>query len=232
MKCIVIEDETLAQEILLNYIERVKKLKLIGLFNNAPEAISFVKNNPVDVIFLDIHMPVLNGIDFLKSIYPRPFIVITSAYPQYALESYNFEVLDYLLKPFSFERFNQAISKINSYKQKLLEKGFEPGLAEHLFVRADRKLIRINYSDILFVEGFGNYVKIYTPVEVILTREKMSDIEDILPTSRFIRVHKSYIVAIRHIHSLDKETIYIGKYLIPIGNSYRSNFFARVHQPE
>ncbi len=232
MKCIVIEDETLAQEILVNYIERFEKLKLVGLFNNAPEALSFLKNNSVEVIFLDIQMPVLNGIDFLKSIYPRPFVVITSAYPQYALESYNFEVLDYLLKPFSFERFSQAISKIDSYKQKLLDKGFEPGLTEHIFVKADRKLIRINLSDILFVEGFGNYVKIYTPSEVILTREKMCDIENVLPASRFVRVQKSYIVAIRQIHSMDNETIYIGKYFIPIGNSYKSSFFARVHQPE
>ncbi|MFN3950976.1 MAG: LytR/AlgR family response regulator transcription factor [Thermaurantimonas sp.] len=232
MKCIVIEDEILAQEIHINYIERVEKLKLIGLFSNAPEAITFLKNNSAEIIFLDIHMPVLNGIDFLKSIYPRPFVVITSAYPQYALESYNFEVLDYLLKPFSFERFSQAVLKIDSYKQKLLEKGFEPVLTDHIFVKADRKLLKINLSDILFVEGFGNYVKIYTPMEVILTREKMSDIENVLPTSRFIRVHKSYIVAIRHIHRVDSETIYISKYFIPIGNSYKSIFFARVHQPE
>lgn len=232
MKCIVIDDETLAQEILMNYIERTPALRLVGVFSNSFEALTFLKNNPVELIFLDIQMPVLSGIDFLKTLYPRPLIIITSAYPQYALESYHFEVVDYLLKPFSYERFEQALAKIDRFKQKLLDKSFEQSSSEYLFVKVERRLVKINLDDILFVEGFGNYVKIYTPREVVVTREKMGDVEKYLPASTFVRVHKSYIVSLRHIDSIEQETIYAGKYFIPIGNSYKAEFFSRLQQSE
>ena len=202
MNCIIIDDEPLAREAMEMLVEENKELCLLSMFNNAVSAARFMEEHSVDLIFLDIQMPGITGIEFAHTVSKRTLIIFTTAYTEYALDSYEVDAIDYLVKPIETERFQKAVQKALSY---------------HSF--------KVNYADILFIEGLKDYVILQLPEQRIITRMNMKGISELLPQDLFLRVNKSYIVNTRHIDSFDNNDIYIGNYEIAIGNSYRDTFF-------
>jgi two-component system, LytTR family, response regulator len=232
IRCIAVDDEPLALNIIKEYVSKIPFLQLVKTFDNAIDVISFLKENTTDIIFLDIQMEELTGIQLLKVLRVKPKIIITTAYDSYAISSYELDVTDYLLKPFSFERFFKAVNK--SYEIIMLEKGekikaeeiVSPGAMEdYFFVKTEFRLQKVNFSDILYIEGQGDYLSIATTQGKIMTLQNFSKIETLLPASKFVRVHKSYIIPIKRIEKIERNRIKIGEKIIPIGDTYREVFF-------
>jgi len=229
MKCIVVDDEPLGREGIRLLIEEVKELSLLDKFSSAGAAAKFLANNEADLVFLDIQMPGINGIDFAKTIPKKTLIVFTTAYPEYALDSYEVEAIDYLVKPIESDRFQKAVNKALSY-HKLLKADYAKSKIEsitdgYFFIRAERKIFKIRFMDVLFIEGLNNYVMIHTEEQKIITAMNIKIIYEQLPGDIFVRVSKSYIVNVQQIGSCDNNSVFIGKNEIPIGNAYRSHFF-------
>jgi DNA-binding LytR/AlgR family response regulator len=229
LKCMVIDDEPLAIQLLANHVSKVSFLELVNTFNNPMEALISFNSNPVDLIFLDIQMPQLTGIQFMKLLQNRAQVIITSAYEEYAMEGYDHNVTDYLLKPISFERFYKSVEKaynINNPTHKINPKqDLYPATGGYIFVKVETKMVRVELDDILFIEGLKNYVSIFTKTQRIVTLQVMKQLEEILPANRFIRVHKSYIVALDKINSIERQEISINDRIIPIGITYQEQFF-------
>ena len=224
LKCIIIEDEVLAQDVIKSHLERVGTLELAGVYRNAPEAVAALKTGDIDIMFLDIRLPGMSGLQFLRGLKDPPLVVLTTAYSEYALESYEFNVIDYLLKPISFERFSKAVNKI--LDGRLFTAAAKEAYLysdDHIFVRSNSKFFRVNFSEILYIQGMRDYLKIYTPDYALVTHQTMNDLEKTLPTRHFIRVHKSYIIALKHIRSIYGNTIELGKATIPIGINYKES---------
>jgi two-component system LytT family response regulator len=217
ISCIVIDDTPLAVEKLENFIKQIPLLNLLKSFNSGIDAISFMKINPVDLVFLDIQMEQFSGLQFLESLQNRPKIVIVSAYSQYAVNGFDYSVTDYLLKPYSFERFLKAVDKVQN------DLGFKLA-KDYMFVKTEYRMARINFSEILYIEGQGAYLKIVTQKEKIMTLQNFQNMENLLPVNNFLRVHKSYIVAINKIENIERNIIKIGEQRIPVGASYRDKF--------
>jgi len=230
LKCLIIDDEPLAQRVLEKYISELSNLELKGKCSDAIEAMEVLQNEPMDLIFLDINMPRLSGINFLKSYKNPPMVIITTAYTEYALESYELNVLDYLKKPFSFERFLQAIQKAED-KMKAPAEVAETvkDEREYIFVKANKKTINIKLDSIQYVEALGDYVKIYTKEGHVVTYQSLKGIERLLPSLKFYRIHKSYIVSLSKIKSIEGNMVHMEKGTIPIGNNYKQGFFQRIH---
>jgi len=230
IRCIIIEDERLAQDVIKSHLDRSGRFKLVGVYRNAPEAMEAIEKEEVDLIFLDIQLPGMTGLTFLRSLTNPPLVVFTTAYPEYALESYEFNVIDYLLKPVSYERFSKTIDKIIDGKIfKTAENEVQPFYREHIFIRSNSKFFRISFSDIVYIEGMKDYLKIHTGEHVIITHQTMGEMENILPASQFIRIHKSYIVAFARIKSVYGNSVEMEKALLPIGLVYKEkvmNFIA------
>jgi DNA-binding LytR/AlgR family response regulator len=228
LKCMVIDDEPLAIQLLENHIGKVSFLKLTNTFNNPLEALISLNTTPVDLIFLDIQMPQLNGVQFMKLLQHRAHVIITSAYQEYAIEGFEHNVVDYLLKPISFERFYKAVEKANKLKDPAQPLGrapdFYPATGGYIFIKVETKMVRIELDDILFIEGLKNYVSIQTKTKKIITLQVMKQLEEILPPNRFVRVHKSYIIALDKINSIERQEIYIHDRVIPIGITYQESF--------
>jgi DNA-binding LytR/AlgR family response regulator len=229
LKCLIIEDEKLAQDILIKYISLLPDLILINCCNNASEAISFLHSNKPDLIFLDINMPELSGIEFLKTLINPPLVIITTAYSQYAVEGYEYAVCDYLLKPIRYERFLKAINKaIELNKSNNIESNLTIPVKDFFTVKEDNYLQKIYYADVLYIQASGNYVKFFLRTDkVILIRATLSEIEKQLPISIFIRVHKSFIVAVNLLNR-SKNQIDINGTFIPIGTTFRNEVFKKV----
>jgi DNA-binding LytR/AlgR family response regulator len=229
LRCMVIDDEPLAIQLLANHISKVSFLELADSFNNPMEALISFNSNPVDLVFLDIQMPQLTGIQFMKLLQNRAQVIITSAYEEYAIEGYEHNVTDYLLKPISFERFYKSVEKaynINNPTHKINPKqDLYPATGGYIFVKVETKMVRIELDAILFIEGLKNYVSIFTKTQRIVTLQVMKQLEEILPPTRFIRVHKSYIVALDKINSIERQEISINDRIIPIGITYQEQFF-------
>jgi len=225
----VIDDEPLAIKLLEDHIGKVSFLELASTFTNPMEALISLNSNQVDLIFLDIQMPQLNGIQFMQLLQNRARVIITSAYQEYAIEGYEHNVIDYLLKPIAFERFYRAVEK--AYNQKnpsqKLDRSPElyPATGGYIFVKVETKMVRVELDDILFIEGLKNYVSIYTKTQRIITLQVMKQLEEVLPGNRFVRVHKSFIVALDKITSIERQEICIKDRIIPIGNTYQEHFF-------
>lgn len=222
IKCIIVEDETLAQDVIKSHLEKMGGWELVGVCRNAVEALEVLNTQEVDVMFLDIRLPGMSGLNFLRSLSDPPLVVLTTAYAEYAVESYEFSVIDYLLKPISFERFSKAAGKIAegrlfSQAGKELEKF--PG--DHIFVKSNSKFFKVNFSEILYVEGMKDYLKVHTPEYTLVTHQTMNELEKSLPARQFMRVHKSYIIAVRHIRSIYGNSVELGKVTIPIGINYK-----------
>ncbi|MFL9485092.1 LytR/AlgR family response regulator transcription factor [Chitinophagaceae bacterium LWZ2-11] len=230
MKCVVVDDEPLAREAVELLIGQNAGLTLSGSFGSAVSATKFIKDNPIDLIFLDIQMPGVNGIDFAKSIQGETLIIFITAFSEYALDSYEVEAVDYLVKPVQHERFQKAVDKAQSYLQ-LLTAGIGSGnnitsvQDDYFFVKADRKIFKIHFKDIRFIEGLKDYVIVNVDEQKIMTAMNIKTIYDQLPKKDFFRISKSYIINVNHIASFDNNTVYIGKHEIPIGNAFRNAFF-------
>jgi len=233
IRCIIVDDEVLAQQVIQSHLLRMDSLKLMGIANNALEAAYLLKNLEIDLIFLDIQLPGMTGLNFLRSLVNPPLVVLTTAYAEYALESYEFSVIDYLLKPISLERFMKAVNKITEgrlFANTIGEK--TNSLVEHIFIKSGSKYFKVNYSEVLYVQGMKDYLKIYTVEHRLVTHQTMSDMEAILPARLFMRVHKSYIIAISKIKSVFNNGIEIGDTTIPIGNSYRTRVMDFIERKE
>lgn len=232
MNCIVIDDEPLGRKGIELLAEEVPGINLVGSFSNALLAGEFLVDNDVDLIFLDVEMPRLSGIDFLKNLSQPPMVIFTTAYPQYALEGFELNVVDYLVKPIRFERFFKAVTKartlINVEKGMSEANNFALTDDDHVFVRADRKFVKIYLKNIDVIEGLKDYSIIHTNGEKTITAMNLKTIESQLPCELFIRVNKSYIINKSHISQVESDVIYIGRKQVPVGERYRQDFFDRV----
>lgn len=223
-KYLIIDDEHIAHDIIKGYCDMLPHFVLQKHCYDAIEAMQYLSKHEVDLIFLDLNMPKLKGFDFLRTVQKPPQVIVTTAYREFALEGYELNVIDYLLKPFSFERFLQAIQKIGS-STKASEGTVSAQLSspKRLFLRADKKHHQLNTDDILYLEAYGNYTKVMTSNGMIVTREKISAILKILPSEDFLQVHKSFVVATAHIDSIEGNRIFIGSHEVPIGKVFRMN---------
>ena len=221
IRCIVIEDTPLAVEKLEAFIVQVPLLQHLQSFNNAIEAIVYMKTNSVDLVFLDIQMEQFTGLQFIETLQYRPKIVIVSAYNQYAVQGFDHNVTDYLLKPYSFERFLKAVDKVQAEMQVKTAKNY-------MFVKTEYRMERVDFSDILFIEGQGAYLRIVTLHAKIMTIQNFLNMEQVLPSDNFLRVHKSYIVAMDKIESIERNVILIAGQRIPVGKNYQNEFYRRL----
>lgn len=228
MTCIVVDDEPLARQGMEMNIANASFLKLLGSFSNALAAGDFLRKENVDLIFLDINMPELSGLDFLKSLRDAPLVIFTTAYPQYALESYELDAIDYLVKPIRIERFLKAVNKAENHLRLLQQEGNNNHVEnigdDFVFIKADRKYFKVFFKDILYIEGLKDYVIIYTVDNKIITSMNIKTIAAQLPATIFARVSKSYIVNTLHISSFDNELIYIQNNEIPLGQAFKDEF--------
>ena len=235
LRCIIVEDEPLARNLLTDYIKKISYLELIEACSNPLQALEVLRTKTVDLMFLDIQMPEITGITLLKTLQKRPLVILTTAYSEYALESYDLDVVDYLLKPITFDRFLKAVDRAS---QRLSPQAAdaEPPAAEagdsFVFIKDGTKLVKVNYEDILFVEGLKDYVTIVTRTQKIVSLQRLKALETQLPADKFIRIHHSYIIALKAVDTIHKGEVQIGTHLIPISDSYRKAFrdFVERHQ--
>jgi two-component system LytT family response regulator len=233
IRCLIVDDEPLALHILEDYISKVPFMELIKSTTNPIEALTLVQDGNIDLVFLDVQMPELTGIQFLRIANGKAKVILTTAYPQYALEGYELDVVDYLLKPIAFDRFFKSAQKAQGIIQPAAAKPVAPAEPaqkddfsnDFIFVKTEHKIQKVYLHDILFIEGLKDYISIFTPAERIITLQNMKKMEDALPEKHFIRVHKSYIVSINKIDSIERSRIFIGDKIIPVGDTYREDFF-------
>ncbi len=219
IRCLVVDDEPLAQNLLKNYIGKIASLELTGATSDVFAALDMAQQQKVDLIFLDVQMPELTGIQFMKILAGKCKVILTTAYEEYALQAFDLDVVDYLLKPFSFERFAAAVQKARERLQQVTSK--ENTTAEHLFIKTEYKIVRVAVKDILYMESMRDYVAVYTENERILTLQPLRTFEEQLRTSSLMRVHKSYIVNLDRIAQVERRRIVIGDKYIPIGETYQ-----------
>lgn len=238
MKCVIIDDEPLAVELLEDFVKKVDSLELVNTFNNAIDAVSFINQNNIDLIFLDIQMPHFSGIDFLNTIEKKPLVIFTTAYSDYAVEGFNLGAVDYLVKPIPFHRFLKAVVRAQqvfnpsgSVNQIPAETTSTPEIdQDFMFVRAEYENVKLNFADILFIEGLKDYVKIYTTDnKFTLTLISLIKLENLLSSKGFSRIHRSYIINIKHVKSIQKNKVLISDKRIPISESYKSSFFEKIN---
>ncbi|MBE8725553.1 LytR/AlgR family response regulator transcription factor [Flavobacterium hungaricum] len=238
MKCVIIDDEPLAVELLEDFVKKVDSLELVNTFNNAIDAVSFINQNNIDLIFLDIQMPHFSGIDFLNTIEKKPLVIFTTAYSDYAVEGFNLGAVDYLVKPIPFHRFLKAVVRAQqasnpsaSVNQIPAENTPAPEIdQDFMFVRAEYENVKLNFADILFIEGLKDYVKIYTTDnKFTLTLISLIKLENLLSSKGFSRIHRSYIINIKHVKSIQKNKVLISDKRIPISESYKNSFFEKIN---
>ncbi|RYJ38409.1 LytTR family two component transcriptional regulator [Flavobacterium anhuiense] len=229
-KCIIVDDEPPATRILENYIGKVNFLEKAGVFNDSLKALEFLNTQSVDVIFLDIQMPQLTGLQLSRIISKNIKIIFTTAYPDFALEGFELNAVDYLLKPISFERFYQAVSKLNSEPK--VENSNQSNLPDFLFVKTDgkNKFQKVFLTDILYVESLQNYVCIHTSKQQIITHSSLKNVIESLPENEFIQIHKSYVVSLKHIESTDNFSVFINGRELPIGATFKDAFFDKIEE--
>ncbi|MCF2875303.1 MULTISPECIES: LytR/AlgR family response regulator transcription factor [unclassified Tenacibaculum] len=220
--CVIVDDEPIAREIITSFVTKVPNLELLTTCSNATEAIQFIEKNTVDLFFLDINMPEITGLSLAKIIGQKSKVIFTTAYRDYAVDGFNLNVVDYLLKPIAFERFFEAVQKVTKTNNTLsITKGSSK--KEFMFIRSDRKMIKIDFNEIEYIESLGDYVKVFLKENVVVTRETMSNIENKLPQNNFVRIHRSYIVSLNKISSYTNEFIEINKKALPISRSYKES---------
>ena len=229
IKCILIDDEPLAIKVLENYFTNFSDFEIIGTFNNALEALEFINNNGVDAVFLDINMPMMTGFELISLIENKTRVIITSAFREFAVESYDLDVLDYLLKPIPLPRFVKCINKITAeFNLKNNIKIENQRIDSHIFIKVDKKMIKINIDEILFIEGMKEYIKVITVDKTYITHKSLTSLSDELPADRFIRIHKSYTIAIDKVKSIEGNRIQIQSYTIPIGRNYSKEVKSKI----
>ena len=221
IKCIIVEDEPLAAKVLSDYISQTPFLELQATFKDAILATDWLRDHQTDLIFLDIHLPKLKGMAFLKTLTHPPSVIITTAYHQYAVEGFDLNVTDYLLKPFEFERFLTAVTKVRTIRGEKQKANETEEIKDHLFVNVQKKKVKILFSEIIYIESQQEYIKIVTTKKVYFSKLTTNEMESILPSSLFKRIHRSYIVSINKIDSYNSEMVEVSGISIPIGRSYR-----------
>jgi DNA-binding LytR/AlgR family response regulator len=227
LTCLIVDDEPLARNLLTEYVRKIPYLELVDVCANPLLAMEVLRQQPVDLLFLDIQMPEITGLTLLKVLQQKPLVVLTTAYSEYALESYDLDVVDYLLKPITFDRFLRAVEKASQRKNAAAPPP-EPATRDvpqpYLFVKDGTKLVKLRLSDILYVEGLKDYVAIHTRQQKIVTLQRLKNLETLLPDSQFIRIHHSYIVSLEGIDTVHKDKVQVGKVFLPISETYRKPF--------
>jgi DNA-binding LytR/AlgR family response regulator len=229
IRCIIVDDEPMAREILESHLSKLDSVEIVGLCKNAVEAFQSIRNNSIDLVFLDINMPEISGLSLARSINSNIKIIFTTAYREYAVDGFDLQAVDYLLKPISFERLLQAINKYlneNVAQTLISPTEFIVEKSDSFFVRSERKMVKIQFSEILFIESLADYLKIVLPEKTVITRETISNTEAKLPQNEFLRVHRSFIVNLSKIDSFTNELIEIGKKQIPISRSFKKEVLA------
>jgi len=234
MKCIVIDDEPMALDLIKSYIAKTPFLESGECFTNPYKAVDYLIHNKIDLVFLDINMPELSGIQLLKSLPFPPQVIFTTAYPEFAAESYEYNAVDYLLKPVRFERFLKAVNKAAGLSKTANDERKEgldsSGNNEYLYIKSGTRLIKVRPSDILYVEGAGNYMTFYTTDKKIMSLLTMQEVLDMLSTELFVRIHKSYLISLQHIDAIEKHDVIINGKQIPIGMTYREQFLSIINK--
>ena len=220
---LIVDDEPMAREILQTHLKKMTLVNIVKICKNAVEAFNIVSTEEVDLVFLDINMPEISGLSFAKSITKDIKVIFTTAYREYAVDGFDLQAVDYLLKPISFERLQQAVNKYSkeNVEVKKDEISADESLNDFIFVRSDRKMVKINFNEILYIESLSDYIKIHLTNKVVITRETISNIEAKLPNPKFLRIHRSYIVSIPKIESFTNEFVEINKKALPISRSYK-----------
>ncbi len=230
INCVIVDDEPLARKGLKEYIADIEFLQLRGEFENALKATEILATQEIQLLLLDIQMPKITGLDFLKSLQTPPLTILTTAYPQYALQGYELNVVDYLLKPFSFDRFLKAVIKVKSYLENTHKIPEPITEADYFFIKTDNKLVKLLHQDVLFAEALQNYVAIHTKEKKYITYLTMKSVEEQLPPSRFIKVHKSYLVAADKVETIEGNEIKIGQHHIPISRNIKDEVLEKILQ--
>lgn len=228
LRCVIVDDEPLSIEVMEGYLKKIPNIEVVATFNDAISVMSILSEQDIDFLFLDIEMPKLSGIDFLRSISNPPMVIITSANKNYALDGYELNVVDYLLKPITLERVIRAVNKIIEKKSKKTIKATPQESTDYIFLKENKKMIRLVLSDIQYIESIKDYVKVVTENKTVVTKQNLSHFEQILDPSEFVRVHRSFIVAIRHIDAFTSASVEIGKLEIPIGRLYKDEALKRL----
>lgn len=226
INCIIVEDAPLAVDKLKNFISKVPLLDLAGTFDNGLDAFNFLQSNTIDLLFLDIQMEQFTGLQLLQALHTRPHIIIVSAYGEYAVQGFEYDVTDYLLKPYSFERFLKAVNKVQT--EMASNPPAQPLPKDYIFLKTEYRMVRINLCDILYIEGKGAYLHVITDTTRIMTLLSFKEIESLLPAKQFIRIHKSYLIAINKIDNIERNVVKIANMRIPIGKSYLKDFYLRL----
>ncbi|KFF05609.1 LytR/AlgR family response regulator transcription factor [Flavobacterium reichenbachii] len=221
IKCVLIDDEPLAIKVLQNYFTNFTDFEVAATFNNSLEALDFLNSTPVDAVFLDINMPMMTGFELISLIENKTKVIITTAFREFAAESYDLDVLDYLVKPIPLPRFIKCINKITTeYNLKNNIKVETAKGDSHIFIKVDKKMMKINIEEILFIEGMKEYIKVVTPEKTYITHKSLTSLSEELPADRFLRIHKSYVIALNKVKSIEGNRIQIQSYTIPIGRNY------------
>jgi DNA-binding LytR/AlgR family response regulator len=233
-RCVIIDDEQPARELIQLHLSNLQGFKVLATFSNALDGFNFLEQNTVDLLFLDIQMPKISGLELVRSLKVCPKIILTTAYREYAAEAFELDVLDYLIKPITQERFMKAISKFNYYSN---IPAARPGITNgynnaYIFLRVGKEQMKIYLKDILYIEGLKDYIKVHTAVKVFVASERISYMNEKLPESRFARVHKSFIVAIEKITSIQAEQAMVGNTAIPIGRMFKNEFLKKILSKE
>jgi DNA-binding LytR/AlgR family response regulator len=225
MKCLIVDDEPLARELMESYLQKIEELKLVKSCNNALEAFTILQEQPIDLVFLDIDMPQVTGIELLRSLKEKPRVILTTAYREYAFEAYDLDVVDYMLKPISFERFLRGIGKIKQLKQYISSAREEHSQTSfedaYLYLKENRQMVKVFLKDIVYIESLRDYVRVKMKGKEVITYQKISYLEQKLPQNKFIRIHRSFIVAIDKITSFTPTSVNLEKVEIPIGRNYK-----------
>jgi two-component system, LytTR family, response regulator len=231
IQCIIVDDEPVAREILESHLSKISKVSVVASCKNAIDAFTVINTEKIDLIFLDISMPQISGLSFAKSINKNIKVIFTTAYREYAVDGFDLQAVDYLLKPVSFERLLQAISKYmdeNAAPENVASGEFLLNKSDYIFVRSDRKMVRINFSEIKYIESIGDYIKIHLSDKAVVTRETISNIEAKLPQKVFVRIHRSFIVSLGSIDSFTNEYVEVDKNQIPISRSYKDEVLQKL----
>lgn len=234
LRCLVTDDEPIARQIVEGYIRQTPYLELAGSCKNALEALEQLQRQAIDILFLDINMPQLDGLSLLKTLRHRPAVIITTAYPEYAVEGFELAVTDYLLKPFSLKRFLQAVERVREHRlpppaERAAVPPPAPAPEEALHLKTSDKIVRVELKDIFYAEAYGNYVKLYTAAGRHLLPQPLGSFQELLPPDRFIRIHKSYLIALSHLESLEGNRVIIQARQLPIGKVYKRQLLQRLN---
>ena len=236
LKCIIVDDEEMAVKVIASHVGNIKELELVGIYTNAVDAFAALQQQQIDIVFLDIQMPRMNGITLIRSLSSPPHIILTTAHREFALEGYDLDVTDYLLKPISFERFLKAVGKVLQHEkiqydnEALIQAAASNSETPFIYIKSDRQFVKVLLDDILFIESIKNHVKIVTTKQTHFTLVTISDMEEKLPPQRFIRIHRSYIVSVSKLEKFTHTSVTIDKLELPVGESYKNELLKRLNQ--